>query len=82
MLLRLKDKDFRDSHVDESEGDERERDEREGDEQYTIFGLARVAHEWVAHDSEIGEEIEEGLWSERTRMCQQLWQKILAAKIC
>jgi len=80
-------------HVDEGEGDERERDEREGDEQYTIFGLARVAHEWVAHDarvahewvahdSEIGEEIEEGLWSERTRMCQQLWQKILAAKIC
>ena len=47
-------------YVNESERDERERDER-----CTIFGAAGArsvrTHEWVAHNSESGEGIEEGL---------------------
>jgi len=43
---------------------------------------ARVAHEWVVHDSESGERIGEGLWSERTRMYWQSSGKILATTIC
>ena len=57
-------------HVDESERDEREQDEREQDERErdepcTIYDPAAArsvrTHESVAHDSESGEGIEEGL---------------------